>query len=106
MVLEQVMTYVHPIMSWGDRACPEINIPGQSNLCEQLSYHSGYLNIFPQSICFCIADDAPIAHFTQQLRDYIVVALNLSRQHGRAEKVFEDIDDSVQKLEYRKWLRI
>jgi hypothetical protein len=75
-------------------------------LCQQLPYASGDFNILPQSVRLCIADDTAVAHLPQQLRDYIVVALNLYRQQRRSQKIFQDVDDAVQEFEHRKWLRI
>ena len=101
-----MVTYARRCMSQDNHASSEGDIPWQSNLCQQLPYPSGDFNILSQSVRLCIADDTSVAHLPQQLRDYIVVALNLYRQQRRSQKIFQDIDDAVQEFEHRKWLRI
>ena len=69
---------------------------------EQLSNQAGNFNILSQSVWLRVTDCTSIAYLIQQLSYYIIIAVDLLRQQGRAKEVFEDIDDSVDELKESK----
>lgn len=74
-------------------------LPRQGDAAKQLAHPSLNLDQIPQRVGFRRVDRPRVAHLIEQLRDDIVVALNLVRQQRGAEELLKDVDDAVDEFE-------
>lgn len=75
------------------------DLPREVDAAEQSPHPPFYLNEIPQGVGLRSIDRSGVTHFREQLRDDIVLGLDLVRQQWGAEELFESIDDAVDEFE-------
>ena len=76
-----------------------VHLPREVDAAEKLAHPSFDLDNISQRIGLGCVDHTRVAHLVEKLSDDVILALNLLCDEGRAQELFESVDDAVDELE-------